>query len=162
MDPHPVDRQHLEWPVRFLLLILGAGLVGVLGLARWLEPDPRGYGTHTQLGLGPCAFAVLTGRLCPSCGMTTSFAWFARGDFGQSWQTNPAGCLIALLTIPVACWLILCSWFKKPVGFRSIDKPLMALLVSIVAASLAFWFIRIIGAPVDPGLAGLPPMAGPR
>jgi hypothetical protein len=144
------------------LLLLAAGLVGLLGVARWLEPDPRGYGTHTQLGLGPCAFAVLTGRPCPACGMTTSFAWFARGCLGRSWQASPAGCLIALLTIPVASWLILCSWFKKPVGFRSVEGPLIGLLVSIVAASLAFWFIRIIGAPVALSPTGLPPAGWPR
>ena len=33
----------------------------------------------------------------------------------------------------------------------------MGLLVSIVAASLAFWFIRILGASVALGPAGLPP-----
>jgi hypothetical protein len=33
----------------------------------------------------------------------------------------------------------------------------MGLLVSIVAASLAFWFIRILGATVAVGRAGLMP-----
>jgi hypothetical protein len=96
--------------------------------------------------------------------MTTSFAWFTRGDLGHSWQASPAGCLIALLTIPVALWLFLCSWLKKPIGFRSIDKPLMGLVVLIVAVSLAFWFIRILGAPLDLGLVltGLPSGGGPR
>jgi hypothetical protein len=156
MHPHPSEMP-LARPVRVFLLVLAAGLVGLLGVARRLEPDPRGFGTHTQLGLGPCAFAVLTGRPCPACGMTTSFAWFARGRLGRSWQASPAGCLIALLTVPVATWLILCSWLRRPVGFRSVEEPLMGLLVAVVAASLAFWFVRILGSTVALGPAGLPP-----
>ncbi len=162
MSARPSDRQQLEGPARWLLVLVAAGLAALLGVARWLEPDPRGYGTHTQLGLGPCAFATITGRPCPTCGMTTSFAWFSRGCLARSWQANPGGCLIALLSIPVGFWLLLCCWFKRPVGFQSIDRPLMVLLVSIVAASFAFWFIRIIGAPVNSGVAGFPPVAGPR
>src|SRR4051794_22616187 len=101
MHSHPLERPPLSRPVRVLMIFLAAGLMGLLGLARWLEPDPRGYGTHTQLGLGPCAFAVLTGRPCPTCGMTTSFAWLTRGRLDRSWQANPAGCLIAILITPV-------------------------------------------------------------
>ncbi len=161
MDSHSANCQHLDGPIRCFLIILAAGLVGLLGVARWLEPDPRGYGTHTQLGLGPCAFAGLTGRLCPTCGMTTSFAWFTRGHLAKSWQASPAGCLMAPLVAPVAIWLVLCSWLKKPVGFRSVDRPLLGLLVAIVSASLAFWFIRILGAFVHLGPAGLLPVARP-
>lgn len=162
MHPHPSDRPRLAGPVRIALISLAAGLVGLLGVARWLEPDPRGHGTHTQLGLGPCAFAALTGRPCPACGMTTSFAWLVRGRLGRSWRASPAGCLIALLVAPVSCWLILCSWLSKPVGFRSVEEPLMGLLVSIVAASLAFWFLRILGTTVALGPAGLTPPGWPR
>jgi hypothetical protein len=162
MDAHPSDRQQLDGPMRWYLFLLAAGLVGLLGVARWLEPDPRGYGTHTQLGLGPCSFAVLTGRPCPTCGMTTALAWFTRGNLGQSWRANPAGCLIALLIVPVSAWLVCCCWLKKPLGFRSVDRPLMGLLLATVVVSLAFWCIRILGASVHLGLAGLPPAPAPR
>ena len=53
--------QPLGWPIRCLLLVAAAGLVGLLVLARKLEPDPRGFGTHTQLGLRPCAFLTADG-----------------------------------------------------------------------------------------------------
>jgi hypothetical protein len=81
--------------------------------------------------------------------MTTSWAHFTRGEFGRAWRVSPAGCLIAGLVPPLAGWLLLCSWHKKAVGFRSLDRPLLGLLVAIVFASLLIWFIRILGAAVS-------------
>ncbi|HHO49646.1 MAG TPA: DUF2752 domain-containing protein [Deltaproteobacteria bacterium] len=49
----------------------------MFGLAALLEPAAEGHGTHTQLGLGNCSFLSLTGRPCPMCGATTSFALMA-------------------------------------------------------------------------------------
>ena len=46
---------------------LALGGVLVLSMAAAIEPDPRGYGTHTQLGLPPCGFLpdVRYGRAVP-------------------------------------------------------------------------------------------------
>jgi small-conductance mechanosensitive channel len=120
------------------------GLMVVLGLARWLEPSPRGFGTHTQLGLAPCAFAIVTGRLCPTCGMTTSFAWFARGRLDRSWRANPAGSLLAPTCVALIPWLLFGALFGRPPGFRSLEQPLIGLVVATVALSLISWTIRLI------------------
>jgi hypothetical protein len=140
-------RQPLGWPIRCLLLVAAACLAGLLVVAKKLEPDPRGFGTHIQLGLRPCAFLTVTGRLCPTCGMTTSFAWVMHGRIDRSWQTNPAGCLYALLTIPLIAWLVLSAVENDPVGFRSLSAPLTGLLVAAVALGLASWLIRWIVSP---------------
>ncbi len=63
-------------------------LAGVVAMLSWtllavavaLTPSESGVGTHEQLGMPPCSAEVLTGYPCPSCGMTTAFAWFVRGD----------------------------------------------------------------------------------
>ena len=123
------------------------GLAGLLVVARKLEPDPRGFGTHTQLGLRPCAFLTVTGRLCPTCGMTTSFAWLMRGRIDRSWQANPAGCLYALLTVPLIAWLVLSAVANQPVGFQSLSAPLAGVLFAAVALGLASWLIRLIVSP---------------
>ena len=62
MSPQLDARERLgPWP-RVLLAAWAVMLVAVLAVARRLEPDPRGFGTHEQLGLSPCAFRATTGR----------------------------------------------------------------------------------------------------
>ncbi|MBV8269587.1 MAG: DUF2752 domain-containing protein [Planctomycetaceae bacterium] len=134
----------LGWPTRRALVLAALGLVGVLGVARQLEPDPRGFGTHTQLGLAPCAFALVTGHPCPTCGMTTSFAWFARGRFDRSWRANPAGSVLALTCVALIPWLLAGAARGRPPGFRSLDRPLIGLVVATVALSLVSWILRLI------------------
>ena len=122
---------------------LALAIVGVLTVALRLQPDPRGYGTHEQIGLGPCAFLASTGRPCPSCGMTTSFAWFVRCDPVRSWGANPAGSLIAptcLVSIP---WLLAASIRGRPAPFRTLEQPLVVLAVALVALTLLSWTVRL-------------------
>src|SRR5205085_5851795 len=106
MDPRRADRGRLGRATRLALVVAAIGLMGILGLARWLEPDPRGYGTHLQLGLAPCGFLRMTGRPCPTCGMTTAFAWSARGRFDRAWRANPAGSLLAPTCAALIPWLV--------------------------------------------------------
>jgi hypothetical protein len=125
------------------LVAAALGLAAVLGVARWLEPDARGYGTHTQLGLAPCTFAYVTGQRCPTCGMTTAFAWFARGRFDRSWRANPAGSLLAPTCAALIPWLLLGAARGRPLGFRTLEQPLIGLVVGTVALSLLSWTIRL-------------------
>ncbi len=69
----------------------------VLGLAT--EPDPRGYGTHEQLGLGVCLFRDWLGGPCPTCGVTTSGSHLAHGDVAAAWSTQPLGVVLAVFAL---------------------------------------------------------------
>src|SRR3954447_18121509 len=109
MNPHCVEQGpqvRLGRSTRWAMVRGAIGLAAVLGVARCLEPDPRGYGTHTQLGLYPCMFAQVTGSPCPSCGMMTSFAWFVRGRFDRSWQATAAESLLAPACAALIPWLL--------------------------------------------------------
>ena len=154
MESPSEKRQRVGWLSRGVLVMAAALLAGVLGMSRALVPDPRGYGTHTQLGLRPCAIATLTGRQCPTCGMTTAYAWLARGRIDRSWRANPAGCLLAVMTIPAIAWLLACAARGRPVGFRSFSGPLMGALMAACMLCLASWLIRWTVSPAALTAAG--------
>ncbi len=95
------------------------GVLTLLLTARGLTPDPRGFGTHEQLGLTPCSFYRWTGRECPTCGATTAWALLLRGDWTAALQCNVVGtllCVVAVLSVP---WFVLSAllgrwWLAKP------------------------------------------------
>jgi len=78
-------------------LLLGGGFI--LLTSYFLSPDPRGYGTHQHLFLPPCPFRWLTHLPCPSCGLTTSFAYFAKGHWASAWHAHPLGPLFFILLL---------------------------------------------------------------
>ena len=90
---------------RFLAAVVGGGLLVVLAVASQLRPDPRGWGTHEQLGLPPCTFLTVAGVRCPACGMTTAWSNFMHGRIADALRATlrepcwrpwpwpwPAGC----------------------------------------------------------------------
>jgi len=98
-----------------------AGCCGILGLSAWLSPHPSGMGTHRQLGFTPCTMVVMTGYPCPTCGMTTAFAYTVRGRFLLAFHAQPAGLVFALATFVCAgvalgviltgqVWVV--NWFR--------------------------------------------------
>ena len=76
-----------------------SGCATVLWLAGSVEPYLAGLGTHEQYGLPPCSLVVLTGYPCPTCGMTTAFAYTVRGELWAAFQAHPGGLAFALATI---------------------------------------------------------------
>jgi len=98
-----VEKVVLRAPGRLLALFVSLTCLSVMVTAARLQPSPTGMGTHTQLGLEPCLFARQTGLPCPSCGMTTSFAWFARGNILASFYIQPMGAVLAILFV-VTFW----------------------------------------------------------
>jgi hypothetical protein len=97
--------------VRTGLLVIAGVLAAIFAIAFCLNPydedgTPRRMATHTQLGMPPCNFVLLTGKPCPACGMTTSFALLVRGDVSSSLQANWAGTLIAVLWALTMVWAV--------------------------------------------------------
>ncbi len=127
---------------RAALMALAVGITVIFAVAARLRPDPRGYSTHEQLGRPPCAILKLTGRPCPTCGMTTAFSWFVRAELVQSWQANPAGLLVACVCVPLVPWLVGCAVVGRPLGVRSPGETLMALVVVASALAVLTWFVR--------------------
>jgi hypothetical protein len=118
--PAPRRPPRAGWYVRAGLLGVAAALAGVFAVAFYLDPygpdgTPRTMATHTQLGMSPCNFVVLTGgKPCPSCGMTTSFALLVRGDVGASLRANWVGTLAAVSWAGLMAWALASGLAGRP------------------------------------------------
>jgi hypothetical protein len=88
---------------RILAGSIALACLSVLIAAVKLNPSATGVATHTAMGFDECQFLKRTGLPCPSCGMTTSFAWYARGNALASLYVQPMAFLLALL-FTAAVW----------------------------------------------------------
>ncbi len=138
---------------RLLALALLAGSSTLLILAARVTPDPSGLGTHRQLGLPACSVVVLTGYPCPTCGMTTAFAYTVRGRLIAAFLAQPAGTLLAMATIAAVgislgvlvtgkVWRI--NWYRVPPGRVSV------LVLAILLGGWIFKLVRGIRAGIYP------------
>lgn len=91
---------------RWLLAGWSLFLLAGFAVATFVSPDPRGFGTHQQFGLPPCTLRLLAGVPCPSCGATTSFAHFVRGEWPSAIRANGAAFVLACLCAVQIPW----SW----------------------------------------------------
>jgi hypothetical protein len=85
-------------------LVLAPVVLVALGLA--LEPDPRGHGTHEQLGLPPCLLPARLGIPCPGCGWTTAVSLACHGRPVDAFLAQPLGPLTLLLALGGAAWAV--------------------------------------------------------
>lgn len=131
---------------RLLWWSIAGGCVTVLVAALAIEPDARGYGTHTQLGLPPCGFRLLTGSLCPGCGLTTAFAHGIRGEWSLAASANPLGLALFFVVcacIPISIAAVWRGWSLDAVIERfSLNRWGLAVAVCAVVV----WVVRLASA----------------
>ena len=104
------------------------GLFGVLGataslplLALLTEPDPRGFGTHEQLGLAPCRMMQWTDIPCPGCGVTTSVVLTTQGQPVEAFLSQPFG-VLCVLALPLLSVWALVGHFRGQDLYRNIEE----------------------------------------
>lgn len=138
--------------LRLSLLLAAGGLAGVFAVAFWLNPygpdgAPRARGTHQQLGLPPCNFMTLSGKPCPSCGMTTSFALLVRGDVEASLRANWAGTILALVWAGTLVWAVASAVWGRPLfiphGYGELVLTVAVGLILVLM--LTRWVIVLVG-----------------
>ena len=137
-------RRRLGPRARALAAAGSAAIFALLATARGLRPDPRGFGTHERLGLHPCLFRSRFGLPCPSCGMTTSWAWLMRGDPGDAWRASPAGALLLPAAAVLMVWLLVAATRGRA---PLVDSPAgLGARLAAWAAVLIFgaWLIRLV------------------
>ena len=132
----------MDWRAWALALSVTAVCLTLLGLSIWLHPSEEGLGTHTQLGLKPCAYYVRTGQPCMSCGMTTAYANMAHGRIVPAWHANPMGILLFCLTVATPIYLIRCMIKRKHPFLIFETRYGRWLPAAVVIAILATWILR--------------------
>lgn len=88
-----------QWPVWLDRLVAALVLLAAVVCAALLvgvDPDARGHGTHTQLGLSACEWPQAYGIPCPTCGATTAAALLVHGRLLSAFMTQPFGAAFAL------------------------------------------------------------------
>jgi hypothetical protein len=128
---------------RCWLALAGTVLITPLVIAVWLRPSPLGMGTHQQLGLPPCTFVTVFGIRCPSCGMTTSWSHFVRGQWLQALQANVGGCLLAAVAAVSGGWMLLSAMTGRRLAKVPREGTLAACAVILVLITLADWVVRL-------------------
>jgi hypothetical protein len=114
-----------------------------LFVARQLHPDRRGFGTHTQLGLPPCLFHVWTGLPCPTCGLTTSFAYMARWQITAAFAAHPLGPLLFALTVLTLLCAVHGAVRAAPLADTLQRLRIRGLAVIIAISTATCWLLRI-------------------
>ncbi len=143
----PIYKQLAGVPVgrvgRVALVAWSVFLMTGFAMARSLEPDPRGFGTHRQWGLPECTFRLVSSKPCPGCGMTTAFANFVRGRFQAAARANPTGLLLAVVSALMIPWCL----FSAVCGrLWCVDEPLSFFTYMVIALgsiSTAMWVWRL-------------------
>jgi hypothetical protein len=142
-EPVPIEAPPGRWwhrsagPLeRIALIAMALGGALLLYLSWRMEPDPRGFGTHEQLGLAPCSFRTYAGIPCLSCGMTTAFSLMMRLRWIDAIVVQPAGAMIfvsILAFIPLALWAsirgrsLLHALDRLPLAFFAAPYPIVLL-----------------------------------
>lgn len=128
---------------RLAALAIALVMLTPLVTASLLTPSPDGTGSHTKLGLAPCPFMATTGIPCPSCGMTTSWTWFARGNLRASFYVQPMGTVLAILC--VCCfWTALYAGITGRPVFRLVQViPGRYYFVPLLSFAILAWAWKI-------------------
>lgn len=129
---------------RIAFLLAALTLMVVLAIAAGLSPSDAGLGTHQQLGLPPCTARLVFGIRCPSCGMTTSWSHFVRGQWVSSLQANAGGFLLAAISVVS----VLMAGFASVRGRlppRGLRAALAWSLIATAAVTLVDWSLRLAG-----------------
>jgi Protein of unknown function (DUF2752) len=122
------------------VLVIAAAIVGLL----WpLHPDPRGIGTHEQLGMEPCGWAQgPDGIPCPTCGVTTAACQLVHLHPIDAVVTQPFGAALALAGLALAGTAAFCLARQKSFLDLIAWLPYGTIAVGFTVLLLASWLYK--------------------
>lgn len=131
------------WKIRFLLIGWSLFLIAGFGVAIQTTPDSRGFGTHQKLGFAPCVIKSRFSIPCPSCGMTTSFSHFVRGQIRQSAQANTSGLILAVVCLVMIPWSWISVYRRRLWLVSQPETCLLWLICGLVMITIVEWVLRL-------------------
>jgi hypothetical protein len=131
------------WKQRFQIGMIASGLVGLLLLARGLQPAADGFGTHQQLGLPPCTMVLMFGERCPTCGITTSWANLTRGNVMKALAASACGTFLAGLAAVSAAWLAISAYRGRWTLVTPTPRGFAGVFVFVWLALVCEWVVRL-------------------
>jgi len=117
--------------------------MAALVVASQLRPEPRGFGTHEQLGLPPCSFATWFGRRCPACGMTTAWAHVAHGQWRAAARTHVSGTFLAIVAVPIALAALVAAIGGREFSWVPGEVMMATAAVALAGTVLLEWLVRL-------------------
>ncbi|MEZ6055866.1 MAG: DUF2752 domain-containing protein [Planctomycetaceae bacterium] len=146
------SHHHDEYPLtnsgRVLLAGVLLALIAGFSLAASLTPDPRGFGTHQSLGLPPCSFRLLLGIHCPSCGGTTCFAYFVRGEWVSAANANLSAFGLALACAAAIPWGLVSLFRGRLWRIRQPAITLLWIMGVLGSIALLQWGFKLAFVPM--------------
>jgi len=149
-----VVKVRVESPVwgRLYAAAIVLAAVAILVVAARLAPSDRHLGTHRQLGLPPCGFVIMTGFPCPTCGMTTAYAFMVRGRILDALRSHVAGAMMAVGTAGVLVIALGCAVTGRyaAVNWYRVDPVRVVWIAALVL--VASWALNIVLGLLDGSL----------
>lgn len=150
MDPNPappaqpaLDSDTVHPIVDRLAALLAVAVGGWLIWALlWVDPDPRGFGTHEQLGMLPCGWPAISGIPCPTCGVTTSAAHMLHLQPLAAVAAQPFGAALTLFGLWLWGRALLALVRGRPFVMGLVFLPYGTILVVGTGLLLVSWLYK--------------------
>jgi len=117
---------------------VAAASIAFAALAR-VQPDPRGHGTHEQLGLDACGWPLAYGIPCPACGCTTAACLLVHGRVVAAFATQPFGAAFAAVGLLVGAHAALCLLRGRSFADLALRWPIWRVTGYGLLLMLAAW-----------------------
>jgi hypothetical protein len=135
---------------------IASAAVGLIMLAQivaagiLLRATPDGVSLLGRRFGGVCSFRRLTGRPCPTCGMTRSIVLTLNGQIGAALRVNFAGPVWVLAVATIAAALLWLAWRRSqgadgPVAARRVRLLALAQGAAFGAVLAAHWICAVTG-----------------
>ncbi|MEZ5988845.1 MAG: DUF2752 domain-containing protein [Planctomycetota bacterium] len=133
-------------PERLWWSLLVLAFLGVCGLlVVRTDPDPRGLGTHEQLGMAPSGWLIDRGYPCPTCGCTTAASLVLHLRPVAGFTTQPFGAALVLAGLAFSVLAVVHVVRGRSLVARIADWPWGRLLLLGLLLLLGGWGVACLG-----------------